>query len=79
MGTNYYSSCRQRTESMSHYHQYPESGRASTKEKIMSDDEILDVLEKCKTDLEYCTLEKAIQGLVQLFVKNRFVRACPGR
>lgn len=64
---------------MSHYHQYPESGRASTKEKIMSDDEILDVLEKCKTDLEYCTLEKAIQGLVQLFVKNRFVRACPGR
>ena len=52
---------------MSHHHHYPESGRASTKEKIMSDDEILVVLEKCKTDLEYCTLEKAIQGLVQLF------------
>ena len=72
---NYYSSCWQFTEKMSHLYHFPESGRASTKEKIMNDDQIFDVLEKCKKDLEFGTLKKAIQGLVQLFIKNRIIRA----
>ena len=33
----------------------------------MSDDEIFVILEKCKGDLEYATLENAVQGLVQFF------------
>ena len=60
---------------MSHRHHLPESGRASSKEKIMNDDQIFDVLEKCKKDLEFETLKNAIQGLVQLFIKNRIIRA----
>lgn len=60
---------------MSHLHHFPESGRASTKEKIMNDDQIFDVLEKCKKDLEFGTLKKAIQGLVHVFIKNRIIRA----
>ena len=60
---------------MSHLYHFPESGRASTKEKIMNDDQIFDVLEKCKNDLEFGTLENAIQGLVQIFIKNRIIRA----
>ena len=60
---------------MSHLHHFPESGRASSKEKIMNDDQIFDVLEKCKKDLEFETLKNAIQGLVQLFIKNRIIRA----
>ena len=73
--SNYYSSCWQFTEKMSHLHHFPESGRASSKEKIMNDDQIFDVLEKCKKDLEFGTLKNAIQGLVQLFIKNRIIRA----
>ena len=58
---------------MTHHHHYSESGRASTKEKIMSDDEIFDVLEKCKTDLEFGTLENAVKGSVHFFMCNGFL------
>ena len=60
---------------MSHLDHFPESGRASSKEKIMNDDQIFDVLEKCKKDLEFETLKKVIQGLVHLFIKNRIIRS----
>ena len=47
----------------------------------MSDDEIFVILEKCKGDLEYATLENAVQGLVPFFtdVREILVRVCPGR